>query len=248
MCHNTLELLNKKTMDNKTETGADIIVHNHEDIVKLIDPTHFRVSIFGSARPDKEDPVYKQVYGFAKMMAEEGIDIVTGGGSGLMEAANAGHASGDPKNESQSIGLTIRLPWENHSNQFIEIEKHFDKFSPRLDTFVSISHAVVIMLGGIGTCLEFFYVWQLVQVKHIYQIPIILIGEQWETLLDWIVKYPLKSKYLNKEDLNIIHVVKTNEEAAEIIKKTYAAYRLIGMDRLSINTQKYAADEESDRQ
>ncbi|HBM45934.1 MAG: hypothetical protein UT05_C0001G0090 [Parcubacteria group bacterium GW2011_GWF2_38_76] len=224
----------------------DIVVSNHEDVVKLIDPTHFRVSIFGSARVHKEDVVYKQVYDFAKIMADEGIDIVTGGGPGLMEAANAGHAAGDPTNQAQSIGLTVRLPSEAVGNQYLEIEKHFNKFSNRLDTFVSISHAAVIMLGGIGTCLEFFYVWQLIQVKHIYQMPIILIGEQWEGLLDWIIKYPLKSKFMNKEDLDMIHVVKTNEEAANIIKKTYAAYRLIGKDRLSLNTQKYSADQEPD--
>lgn len=230
-------------MSEEIQLKKDIIVGNHEDIVKLVDLTHFRISIFGSARVNKEDEVYKQVYEFAKMMAEEGIDIVTGGGPGLMEAANSGHAAGDPNNEVQSIGLTVRLPDEAGRNQYVELEKHFDKFSNRLDTFVSISHAVVIMLGGVGTCLEFFYVWQLIQVKHIYQMPIILIGEQWEGLLDWIIKYPLKSKLLNKEDLDVIHVVKNNKEAADIIKKTYAAYRLIGRDRLSLNTQKYSANE-----
>ncbi len=228
-------------MAEEKQKQKDILVHKHEDVVKMIDPTHFRVSIFGSARIEKEDAVYKQVYDFAKMMAEEGIDIVTGGGPGLMEAANAGHKEGDPRNESQSIGLTVRLPFES-SNEYLELERHFDKFSSRLDTFVSISHAVVIMLGGIGTCLEFFYVWQLVQVKHVYQMPIILIGEQWEALLDWIIRYPLRSRLLKKEDLDVIHVVKTNEEAADIIKKTYSAYRILGMDKLSLNSQKYTPD------
>ncbi len=228
-------------MDKKTQPETDILIDDRENILKSINPNHFRVSIFGSARIHPEDKTYKQVYEFAKVMAEEGIDIVTGGGPGLMEAANAGHAAGDLRNEAQSIGLTVRLPMES-SNQYLELERHFDKFSKRLDTFVSISHAVVIMLGGVGTCLEFFYVWQLIQVKHVYQMPIILIGEQWEALLDWIIKYPLRSKLLNKEDLNVIHVVKNNEEAMDIIKKTYAAYRLIGQDRLSLNTQKYSAD------
>lgn len=228
-------------MNSEEQSKIDVVVQNTDDLAKIINPTHFRVSIFGSARINKDNPVYKQVYDFAKMMAEEGIDIVTGGGPGLMEAANSGHADGDMQNEAQSIGLTVKLPTET-SNQYLEVQKHFDKFSNRLDTFVSISHAVVIMLGGIGTCLEFFYVWQLIQVKHIYQMPIILIGEQWEQLLDWIIKYPLKSKLLNKEDLDVIHVVKTNEEAAAIIKKHYAAYRLLGKDRLSLNTQKYSAD------
>lgn len=230
-------------MDNQTQPEKEILLNNgqKEDILKTIDPTHFRVSIFGSARIQKEDPTYQQVYDFAKIMADEGIDIVTGGGPGLMEAANAGHAAGDPKNEAQSIGLTVKLPMESR-NEYLEIERHFNKFSNRLDTFVSISHAAVIMLGGIGTCLEFFYVWQLIQVKHIYQMPIILIGEQWEALLDWIIKYPLKSRLLNKADLDMIHVVKTNEDAAEIIKKHYAAYRLLGRDRLADNTARYSAD------
>jgi len=214
------------------------LVNKHEDILKMIDPTHFRVAIFGSARIQNGDKVYKQVYEFAKKMGEKGIDLVTGGGSGLMEAANRGHEHGDKNNLAQSIGLTIQLNTEAR-NSYLELEKHFDKFSNRLDTFVSISHAVVIMPGGVGTCLEFFYVWQLIQVQHIYQIPIIMVGDQWKYLIDWIKKYPLKQKLLDKKDLENIYVAKTNKEALDIIKKTQQSYKFIGNDKLVLNMIKY---------
>ena len=90
-----------------------------------------------------------------------------------MEAANAGHAEGDKDEKADNIGLTIQLPWEAHGNKHLELKKHFNKFSGRLDHFMALSRAVIVAPGGIGTCLEFFYALQLVQVKHIKPVPII---------------------------------------------------------------------------
>jgi len=177
---------------------------------------HFRVAIFGSARIGKGDSVYNEVTELAKRIAEHGIDIVTGGGPGLMDAANLGERLSNNK-DSQSIGLTIQLPFESKGNRHLDIKKHFQKFSSRLDHFMTLSNVIVVMPGGIGTCLELFYTWQLTQVHHIEPIPIILYGEMWHELIDWIKKWPLKQKLMNPQDLENIFCVHSNEEALNII-------------------------------
>ena len=153
------------------------------------------------------------------------FDLVTGGGPGLMEAANAGHEEGDKMHKSDNIGLIIKLPWENEGNKHLEIKKEYNKFSGRLDNFMALSSAIVIMPGGIGTCLELFYTWQLIQVGHIDPIPIILIGEMWEKQIAWVKKYPLKDKLISTKDLKCIHIAKNNEEAIKIIKRTHIAFK-----------------------
>ncbi len=199
----------------------------------------FRVTIFGSARIKSTDQQYKDVYQLAKMIADHDFDIVTGGGPGMMEAANAGHNSGDGDHDSDNIGLTIQLPWESEENKHLEIKKHFNKFSGRLDTFMALSSVVVVTPGGIGTCLELFYTWQLIQVKHILPIPIILIGNMWKTLIDWIKKYPLAQGLISPEDMDCIQIVKNNKEAMKIILATYNKTKKTGTNN---NGKKYQLD------
>jgi uncharacterized protein (TIGR00730 family) len=183
-----------------------------------INKNHFRVTIFGSARLKRNDRIYKQVYNLAKMLAKENIDIVTGGGPGLMDAASRGHYAGGKGNNSHSIGLTIRLPKEQHDAYHLDIKEDFGKFSGRLDTFMKLSNVVVVAPGGVGTILEFFYTWQLVQVHQICEIPIILFGDMWPGLIDWVKKNPLKKKLLNPGDLNNILIVKNSNEVIKIVK------------------------------
>jgi uncharacterized protein (TIGR00725 family) len=133
---------------------------------------HYRVAIFGSARIKEGDQKYNDVFNIAKGLAEGGMDVVTGGGPGIMQAANAGHKSASKG--THSIGLNIKLPFEQDDNKFLDIKKDFDRFSNRLDAFMSLSDAVVVATGGIGTILELFYTWQLVQVQHLCETPIIL--------------------------------------------------------------------------
>jgi hypothetical protein len=185
----------------------------------------FRVAIFGSARLKKDDKIYKQVYDLAKEIGKHKFDVVTGGGPGLMEAANAGHEEGDKRGKADSIGLVIKLPWENKSNKHLEIKKEFNTFSKRLDTFMKLSSAIVLMPGGIGTSLELFYAWQLIQVKHVKPIPIILVGKMWEELIKWIKKYPLKNKLMSLNDMDTIYVAKNNKQAMKIISETYKHFR-----------------------
>jgi len=195
-----------------------------KNIKQELDIHEFRVAIFGSARIKKNDKLYKQTFNLAKAISEHNIDVVTGGGPGLMMAANAGHEAGDIDRKSDSVGLRIKLPWELGDNGHLEIKKEFDKFSERLDYFMALSGAVVVMPGGVGTSLEFFYAWQLVQVKMVNPIPIILMGKMWEKLYEWIEKYPMKKDYISPSDVKNIHVVKNNKQALEIILKYYKKF------------------------
>ncbi len=183
-----------------------------------INKNHFRVAIFGSARLKRAHPTYKLVHRLARFIGEEGIDVVTGGGPGLMDAASRGHHQGQKKcKDSESIGLTIKLPREQRDGYHLDIKKEFDKFSGRLDTFMELSNVVVVAPGGIGTILEFFYTWQLIQVGHMRNIPIILLGDVWPGLIEWVKKKPLRKKLLSKEDVSMLYFAKNTSDAMKII-------------------------------
>ncbi|MDP3976266.1 MAG: LOG family protein [bacterium] len=212
---------------------------NHDGIPDDIDIEHFRVAIFGSARIKQDDQVYKDVYLLAHALAEEGIDIVTGGGPGLMEAANRGHKIGRPNGaDVRSLGLNIRLPHEQKDNRFLDIKRDFDVFSERLDAFMLLSNMVVVAPGGIGTLLELFYTWQLMQVRHTCKMPIILMGDMWCGLVEWIKKYPLKHGLLDKDDIENIAIVDTWEEAETLIINAYKLFQQAGKD-FCINLKTY---------
>lgn len=182
-----------------------------------VNKKHFRVAIFGSARSKKTHPSYKLVFNLAKMIAKQRIDVVTGGGPGLMDAASRGHHAGRKGSNIHSVGLTIKLPKEQFDGFHLDIKKDFNKFSGRLDKFMELSNVVVVAPGGIGTILEFFYTWQLVQVKHICDIPIIMLGSMWKGLLEWVSKEPLRRKLMSKEDMKNVFIVNNNQEAMKII-------------------------------
>lgn len=189
------------------------------NIEKELLKNDFRVTIFGSARIKKEDPIYQDVYSLAKSLGALGIDIVTGGGPGLMEAASTGHTDGDVLGRADSIGLNIILPFEQKPNPGLELLDNHELFSSRLDEFMLLSHVVVVTPGGIGTCLELFYTWQLLQVKHVCRMPLILVGKEWHKLIEWIIDYPLQQHYLDSKDLHFIVLVDTAVEALKVIEK-----------------------------
>ncbi len=189
---------------------------------------HFRVAIFGSARIKRTSKYYKEVYELAKMMGTTGIDVVSGGGPGIMEAANKGHEDGKKqarREGTHSFGLTIRLPEEQRDNIHFDMKKDFQRFTARLDYFIQLSNAVVVATGGVGTLLEFLYTWQLVQVEKVYDIPIILLGDQWPPLIEWIRKGPLKNGLLSETDLDALYLVKDAKEAFKIIKTTHETFK-----------------------
>ena len=199
---------------------------------------NFKVTIFGSARIKKNALVYIQARTLARMLGERGFDVITGGGPGLMKAASEGHRKGSKKTGAYSIGVGIKLPREQKFNRHLDIKKEFKRFSRRLDYFMSLSNAIVVAPGGIGTLLELFYTWQLSQVQQICNIPIILMGKQWPPLIRWLEKYPLKSRYFDKKDINLLFLAKDCSEAIKIIDKAHEEYKKGGKD-FCLNYKKY---------
>jgi len=199
---------------------------------------HFRVAIFGSAKIEKGDPNWNLIYDLSKKIADEGMDIVTGGGPGLMDAASKGHYAGSKSEEAHSIGLQIKLPKEQRDAQHLDIKKEFSRFSRRLDTFVELSNAVIVAPGGVGTLLELFYIWQLMQVKMICNIPVILLGDMWLDLVRWIKVWPLKNKLLDKKDVDLLFLVNNIEDAIVIVKKAYEEFNK-GDECFCLNYDRY---------
>src|SRR5262245_32566399 len=148
----------------------------------------YRVAIFGSARAQPGTFVYDEVKRVAAAAAAMGCDLVTGGGPGLMQAANEGAAS---VGRTASIGIRIDLPFEQGVNPFVEQAYDHQTFFTRLQHFVVASDAFVVVPGGIGTVLEMLVIWQLLQVGHVKDVPLVLVGKMWGTLIDWATTHML---------------------------------------------------------
>ncbi|MCB9229598.1 MAG: LOG family protein [Deltaproteobacteria bacterium] len=214
----------RKVLENKITQLNDIIADIDHLLTKM-ETDYYRVSIFGSARMKQESVWYKEVYDLAFQLAMRGVDIVTGGGPGLMDAANKGAKDGGRK--SRSIGLPIELPFETDANMHLDVKRHHKRFSSRLDEFMRISHAVVVTPGGIGTLLEMFYTWQLIQVGHIAPRPILLLGgkEMWKELLDWCKKWPLKMELMSPEDMDNLVYCKDVESVLTQLRPHISIFR-----------------------
>jgi len=202
----------------KKVAELNAIVADIDHLLTDMETDFYRVCIFGSARIKEGSVQYNQVEKLAFELAQRTVDVVTGGGPGLMDAANKG-ARGGAKG-SRSIGLPIELPFEADSNSHLDVKSHHKKFSSRLDEFMRISHAVVIMPGGIGTLLELFFTWQLLQVEHIKPRPVLLLGPAgfWDSLLDWMREYPLKQNLMSAKDMDQLKVVNSVEEIIEFLE------------------------------
>lgn len=186
---------------------------------------HFRVSIFGSSRIRRGDPIYDEVKKLSYELSRLGIDIVTGGGPGLMEAANSGAVEGQVDSRARSFGLPIHLPTEEAMNPFVDKVFRHRTFFSRLHHFVRLSSAFIVMPGGIGTCLETFMIWQLLQVKHIKQHPLILVGTMWPPLIEWMQETMVKRDLVSPTDMDIVRVVGTSEEAIRAISESYDHFK-----------------------
>lgn len=186
---------------------------------------HFRVSIFGSSRIRHGDPIYEEVKKLSYELARMGIDIVTGGGPGLMEAANSGASEGQLQSKARSFGLAIHLPTEEAANPFVDKVFRHRTFFSRLHHFVRLSSAFIVMPGGIGTALELFMVWQLLQVKHMTEHPLILVGTMWGGLIEWIDRTMVQKGLVGPKDLNIVTVVGSSLEAIPIISASFERFK-----------------------
>jgi len=186
---------------------------------------HYRVSIFGSSRIRRGDPIYEEVRKLSFELARMGIDIVTGGGPGLMEAANSGAVEGQIESHARSFGLAIHLPVEEAANPFVDKVFRHRTFFSRLHHFVRLSSAFIVFPGGIGTALELFMVWQLLQVKHMKEHPLILVGTMWPGLVEWMSSTMVERGLVNPTDLDVVKVVHTSEEAIPLIAESYEKFK-----------------------
>ena len=172
------------------------------------------VSIFGSARVQADDPVYKQTEELAKALAKTGFSVITGGGPGLMEAGNKGAKEGD----GQSIGLHIHLPLEQSPNDFLDTRCDFRYFFIRKLMFIKYAMAYVAMPGGFGTLDELSEALVLIQTKRIRPFPIVLMGTQfWSGLVEWFKEQLLAHNYCHEDDFRLFLVTDDIKEAVEHI-------------------------------
>jgi uncharacterized protein (TIGR00730 family) len=172
------------------------------------------VTVFGSARTLPTDPYYKKAEGLAKELAKHNLAVITGGGPGIMEAANKGATEG----KARSVGLNIELPYEQKGNRYANVPIHFHYFFSRKVCFVKYSVAFVFMPGGFGTLDEFFEVITLVQTQRIPRYPLILFGKAyWKGLLKWMKGTLDKSGFISEGDLDLITITEEPQEAVEVI-------------------------------
>jgi uncharacterized protein (TIGR00730 family) len=176
------------------------------------------VTIFGSARLSPGSPYYNKCLKVAERLAQDGFAVISGGGPGIMEAANKGAQNAN----GVSVGLNIALPMEQTPNQFQDIRVEFRYFFVRKLMFVKYAVGYVIFPGGFGTMDELFEALTLIQTKKIRSFPVVLVGrEYWEGLFDWLRKTMLSANNISPEDLDLMHVVDEPEEVCAIINKRY---------------------------
>ena len=184
----------------------------------------YRVAIFGSARAEPGTYVYEEVKRAAAAFAAMGCDIVTGGGPGLMQAANEGATSAGGR--PGSMGIRIELPFEQDANPFVMQAFEHETFFTRLHHFVIASDAFVVVPGGIGTVLETMMVWQLLQVRKLHDTPLILAGKMYAELVEWCSKHMLRpdTPLASQEDMRIPVCVEDGPAILRIIREHHAAW------------------------
>ncbi len=181
------------------------------------------VSVFGSARLHLDSPMAQEAKKLSELLVKSGYGVITGGGPGIMGAANMGafEAGGD------SVGLNIELPMEQHPNKYQTKSLNFRYFFTRKVCFLKYSLAIIAFPGGFGTLDEVFESLTLVQTRKINRIPVILVGKSyWEGLIEWVKKAPLELAMIDKEDLELFKLVDTAEEAMEYLLECHRYGRM----------------------
>lgn len=174
------------------------------------------VALFGSARTATDDPYYQLARETARMLGEAGFQIITGGGPGLMAAANQGAQEAG----TLSVGLNIDLPFEQHLNQYVDLALHFHHFFVRKVMFVRYASAFIVLPGGYGTMDELFEAITLIQTHKIANFPVVLLDRSyWGGLLDWVLERMLGAANIAPEDLELLHVVDDPAEALAVVQE-----------------------------
>ena len=186
------------------------------EAIETLSRVKHAVSIFGSARTAPDDPYYQKAELLARLLAQKGFSVITGGGPGIMEAANKGAAEAG----GRSVGMNIRLPFEQKPNPYANINIDYRYFFTRKVMFVKYAMAYVVMPGGFGTLDELFEALTLIQTKRIKGFPVILMGsEYWKGLLDWLRKTMLHDNKISPADLELFQIIDDPEEIVRHIQK-----------------------------
>lgn len=174
------------------------------------------VTMFGSARIKRDDPYYKKAEYLARKLAERGFSVITGGGPGIMEAGNKGASEAGGK----SVGMNIRLPFEQKPNSYANIGIDYKYFFIRKVMFVKYSVAYVVLPGGFGTFDELFEALTLIQTKRIKSFPVVLMGSEfWHGMLEWLKSTVLQEGKIEKDDLDSIQIIDDPDEVVKYIQK-----------------------------
>jgi uncharacterized protein (TIGR00730 family) len=186
------------------------------EAIETLSKVKHAVSIFGSSRTKPDDPYYQKAELLARLLAEKGFAVITGGGPGVMEAANKGAAAAG----GQSVGMNIRLPFEQKPNPYANISIDYKYFFTRKVMFVKYAMAYVVLPGGFGTMDELFEALTLIQTKRIKSFPVILMGsEYWKGLFDWLRMTMLPDNKISPADLELFQIIDDPEEAVRHIQK-----------------------------
>jgi len=187
----------------------------------------YRVTIFGSARAQPGTIAYTETKRCAKALTELGCDIITGGGPGLMQAANEGASEADPGEARKSVGIRVALPFEQSVNPFVEQGFTHENFFTRLHHFVLASDAFIVAPGGVGTVLEAMMIWQLLQVGHIEKMPFLMVGRMWPGLVAWAREEMLSfdPPLANREDFDLPQCLPDADAAIAVIREHHALWQ-----------------------
>lgn len=175
------------------------------------------VALFGSARPTPEHPLYQDTTEAASLLTQNGWTIATGGGPGLMEAANKGALSVCGEGCTCSLGYSIYLPFESQTNDAVQHNSHHDNFFTRLEQFTTDCDAFIALPGGYGTLLEILMVVQLLQVEHLEEKPLVLVGNMWRKLMQNNAAHLLANGYISESERQFWRYANTPQEAARLL-------------------------------
>lgn len=189
----------------------------------------FRTVVFGSAKSfiKPGHPLYDAAYQLGFWLGQMGIDAVTGGGPGVMEAVNAGLLAGRQSVLVRSTGLSLELPSEQAANQFLSNEYHHKIFFTRLHHFARLGKVFVALPGGIGTVLEVFIIWQLLQRGHLKGLPLILVGDMWLGLIEWMKTTMVANGFVTEEEMQLVLIVSTEDLARPVIAEAHRQFTLM---------------------
>lgn len=215
--------INDKNLQQRVVNSLEKVWDLTDDLVDFYPPYDgYTVTVFGSARIPEDSDKYREVVEFTKSLARLECNVVSGGGPGIMEAANRGAVEGKlPNSPVKSIGINIELPFEQKNNPYLDETFPHKTFFTRLQHFTAITDCFVAFYGGIGTVLEILTVLQLMQVKKIENRKLILVGDMWPGLIKWFESEMLKDdvQLIHSGDLLIPQLVPHYQDALEVVKQ-----------------------------